>query len=56
MTKRAIKNLQERLEKAERLLAEAERLCMEHCPNEMIQELLEDWESHQTPSIQQSFS
>ena len=56
MTKRAIKNLQERLEKAERLLAEAERLCLEHCPEEMSAELLEDWQAHQAACVQQSFS
>ena len=33
----------------ERLLAEAERLCMEHCPDEMSDELRADWELHQRP-------
>jgi hypothetical protein len=35
-------------ERLSRLLAEAERLCMEHCPNEMSAELRADWEAHQT--------
>ena len=46
-TTRAIRNLEDRLEKAERLLAEAQRLCLEYCPGEMSEELLEDWKEHQ---------
>jgi hypothetical protein len=38
------------LDRLRALLAEAERLCMEHCPSEMSDALRDDWQQHQTPN------
>ncbi len=42
--------LRAELDRLRALLAEAERLCMEHCPSEMSEALRADWQQHQTPN------
>lgn len=46
----------EEIERLSGLLAEAERLCIEHCPDEMSAELRADWEAHQTVAPNAEFT
>jgi len=39
-------DLADEAERTSVLLVEAERLCAEHCPEEMSEDLTEDWKRH----------